>query len=92
MEPGIYLQNGKNKGNVLWYKKELIKIEIRCNASKRFLLNISIEEYYNNLKKMGIDITTPLTIEVPCGKCKMIEVYEIYPTRYIHTKSYKREK
>lgn len=66
-------------------------MEIRCQATKRFLLNINIEEYYNNLKKMGIDITTPLTIEVPCGKCKMIEVYEIYPTRYIHTKSYKRE-
>lgn len=74
------------------YKKELIKIEIRCQATKRFLLNINIEEYYTNLKKMGIDITTPLTIEVPCSKCKMIEVYEIYPTRCIHTKSYKKEK
>ena len=90
MEPDIYLQNGKNKGNVLWYKRELIKIEIRCNASKRYLFNIKIEDYFVNLKKMGVDISTPITIEYPCSKCKMIEVYEIYPTHYIHTKSYKR--
>lgn len=70
----------------------MIKIEIRCKASKRFLMNINIEEYYNSLKKMGIDTTMPLTIEIPCPKCKMIEVFEIYPTTYKHIKSYKYEK
>lgn len=65
-------------------------MEIKCQATKRFLFNIDIENYYNNLKKLGVDITTPLIIEIPCQKCKMIEVYEIYPTHYIHTKSYKR--
>lgn len=65
-------------------------MEIKCQATKRFLFNIDIEAYYNNLKKLGVDITTPLIIEIPCQKCKMIEVYEIYPTHYIHTKSYKR--
>lgn len=65
-------------------------MEIKCQATKRFLFNIDIETYYNNLKKLGVDITTPLIIEIPCQKCKMIEVYEIYPTHYIHTKSYKR--
>ena len=72
--------------------EELIKIELRCKASKRFLLEINIEEYYNNLKKMGIDITTPLKIKIPCQRCKMIEVYEIYPTHYTHIRSYKKDK
>jgi hypothetical protein len=71
-------------------KKGVEKMEIKCQATKRFLFNIDIETYYNNLKKLGVDITTPLVIEIPCQKCKMIEVYEIYPTHYIHTKSYKR--
>jgi hypothetical protein len=66
-------------------------MELRCKASKRFLLEINIEEYYNNLKKMGIDITTPLRIKIPCQKCKMIEEYEIYPSHYNHVKSYKRD-
>ena len=70
--------------------EELIKIELRCKATKRFLFEINIEEYYKNLKKMGVDITTPLKIKIPCQKCKMIEEYEIYPTHNIHTKSYKR--
>ncbi len=66
-------------------------MEIKCEASKRYLFKINIEEYYKNLKKMGIDITTPIVVEYPCPRCKMIEVYEIYPTKVIHTKSYKRE-
>ena len=69
----------------------MIKIELRCKASKRFLLEINIEEYYNNLKKMGIEIKTPILIKIPCGKCKLIEEYEIYPTHYIHIRNYKRE-
>lgn len=66
-------------------------MEIRCTGTKRFLLNINIEEYYNSLKKIGVDITIPIKLEIPCGKCKMIEEYEIYPTHYKHVKSYKRE-
>lgn len=64
-------------------------MEIRCKATKRFLMKIEIEAYYNDLKKMGVDITTPMIIEIPCAKCKMIEVYEVYPTTYKHIKSYK---
>lgn len=52
-------------------------------------MKIDIETYYNDLKKMGVDITTPLIIEIPCPKCKMIEVYAVYPTNYKHIKSYK---
>ena len=32
-------------------------MEIRCKATKRFLMKIDIETYYNYIKKMGIDIT-----------------------------------
>lgn len=66
-------------------------MEIKCQASKRFLFKIDIENYYEGLKKMGVDVTIPLVIEYPCQKCKMVEVYEIYPTHYVHVKSYKRE-
>ena len=65
-------------------------MDIRCTCSKRYLFKIEIEKYYENLKKMGIDITTPITIEYPCQKCKLIEVYEIYPIHYKDIKSYKR--
>ena len=66
-------------------------MEIRCKSTKRYLFKIEIEEYYKNLKKMGIEVETPLVIEYPCPKCKMIEVYEIYSTHYIHIRSYKRD-
>lgn len=65
-------------------------MEIRCQASKRYLFKIEIEKYYENFKKVGVDITLPLILEIPCPKCKMIEVYEIYPHTYKHIKSYKR--
>lgn len=65
-------------------------MEIRCTSTKRYLFKIDIESYYENLRKLGVDITTPLIIEYPCSKCKMIEVYEIYPTKYRHIKSFKR--
>lgn len=67
-------------------------MEIRCKSSKRFLLNINIEEYHNSFTKMGLDISIPLQIEVPCPRCRMVEVYEIYPSTYKHIKSYKYEK
>lgn len=67
-------------------------MQIKCQATKRFLFKIDIENYYNNLKKMGVDITLPLVIEIPCQRCKMIEVYEIYPTHYTHIRSYKKDK
>lgn len=66
-------------------------MDIKCKATKRYLFNINIEEYYTSLKKVGVNITLPLRVEIPCPRCKMIEVYDIYPTQYIHIKSYKRE-
>lgn len=67
-------------------------MEIKCRASRRFLFKIDIEKYHESLKKLGVDVTVPLTIEYPCAKCKMVEVYEIYPTHYEHIKSYKYNK
>lgn len=64
-------------------------MQLRCKSSKRFLMNINIEEYHKSIQKMGIDITIPLRIEIPCGKCRLVEVYEIYPNTYKHIKSYK---
>lgn len=67
-------------------------MEIRCKSSGRFLGSIDIEQYHEKLKKMGIDISTPITLLFACPKCKMIEEYEIYPTHYIHTKSYLKDR
>ena len=66
-------------------------MEIRCTATKRFLFEIDIEKYYENIKKMGVEVKTPLVLKIPCQKCRMIEEYEIYPTHYIHKRSYKRD-
>lgn len=64
---------------------------IKCKGSNKFLANINIEKYYANLKKLGIEADMPLEMEFACRKCKCIEVYEIYPTHYIHIRSYKRD-
>lgn len=61
---------------------------IKCKSSNRFLAEINIEEYYKNLKKMGIDITTPIKLKFACSKCKMIEEYEVFPTHYDKVNAY----
>lgn len=66
-------------------------MDIKCKSSKRFLFKIDTNSFYDtieNLLKIKDDV--PLVIEVPCKKCGMIEVYEIYRDKYIHKKSYKR--
>lgn len=65
-------------------------MEVRCHASKRFLMNISIEDYLSDLEKIGISQQTPLTIEIPCKTCKTIEVYEIFKNNIKFIKSYKK--
>lgn len=65
-------------------------MEIRCHASKRFLMNISIEEYIKELEHLGISQQTPLLIEVPCRTCKLVEVYEVYKNGTKYIKSYKK--
>lgn len=65
-------------------------MEIRCKYTKAFLLNINIEEYIKQLEKIGISQQTPLEVEIPCKKCKMVETYHIYKDHYTMIKSYKK--
>lgn len=58
-------------------------MRIRCKKTKRFLLEIDIESYLENLRKIGIKQEIPLKITVPCPRCHEIEVYEIYENRYV---------
>lgn len=55
---------------------------IRCKKTKRFLMNINIEEYLNNLEKLGISQELPLKVIIPCRLCKKKEMYHIYKERY----------
>jgi len=65
-------------------------MEVRCHASKRFLMNINIEDYLKDLERIGISQQTPLIIEIHCKTCKTIEVYELYKTNIKFIKSYKK--
>ena len=58
-------------------------MKVRCKKTKRFLLEIDIEEYLENLKMLGIKQELPLRITLPCPRCHEIEVYEIYDNRYM---------
>lgn len=57
-------------------------MQIRCKKTKRFLVEIDIESYLENLKKMGISQEIPLKIVIPCPRCHKQEKYSIYPTHY----------
>lgn len=57
-------------------------MKIRCKRTKRFLLEMDIEEYLENLRRIGIKQELPLRITLPCPRCHKIEVYEIYENRY----------
>lgn len=65
-------------------------MEIRCKSTKRFLCKIDIENYLKDLEKLGIIVSIPLIIEIPCRACRTIEVYEIYKNRYKYIRSYKK--
>lgn len=56
---------------------------IRCKKTRRFLLEIEIEEYLENLRRIGIKQEIPLRITLPCPRCHQVETYEIYENRYI---------
>lgn len=59
-------------------------MKIRCKKTRRFLVEIEIEEYLENLRKIGIKQEIPLKITLPCPRCHKIEVYEIYENRYVY--------
>jgi hypothetical protein len=57
-------------------------MEIRCKKTKRFLVDIDIEKYLDNLKKLGISQEIPLEIVIPCPRCHKKEKYSIYLNHY----------
>lgn len=56
---------------------------IRCKKTRRFLVDIDIEEYLENLRRIGIKQEIPLKITLPCPRCHQVETYEIYENRYV---------
>jgi len=68
-------------------------MEIKCKASGRFIQNLEIEDFFKKINELTkANVSIPIRFSFPCSHCKMVEVYEVYPTHYIHIKSYKREK
>ena len=65
-------------------------MEVRCKSTKRFLLKIDIEAYFEAIRKSGLSLEIPLLIEIPCRSCRAIEVYEIFKDHYRYIKSYKK--
>ena len=58
-------------------------MKVRCKLTRRFLVEIDIETYLENLRKIGIKQEIPLRVVIPCPRCHKIEVYDIYENRYI---------
>lgn len=56
-------------------------MEIRCPRTKKFHFKINIEEYLEDLERLGVEQQTPIIVSIPCSKCKMIETFEIYKNR-----------
>ena len=56
---------------------------VRCKKTRRFLVEIDIEEYLENLRRIGIKQEIPLKITLPCPRCHQVETYEIYENRYV---------
>lgn len=46
------------------------------------MVDIQLETYLENLRKIGIKQELPLRITLPCPRCHKIEVYDIYENRY----------
>lgn len=58
-------------------------MRIKCKKTRRFLLEIEIEEYLKALEQLGISQEIPLRITLPCPRCHKIEQYDIYKTHYV---------
>ena len=63
-------------------------MKIRCKKTHRFLVEVDIETYLSNLRKIGIKQEIPLKIVIPCPRCHKIEIYEIYENRYTFLGNY----
>lgn len=61
-------------------------MKIRCKKTHRFLVEIEIETYLANLRRLGIKQEIPLVITLPCPRCHQSETYEVYETKYVYVK------
>ena len=57
-------------------------MKVRCKKTHRFLVDVDIENYLINLRKIGIKQELPLRIVIPCPRCHKQEIYDIYEERY----------
>lgn len=57
-------------------------MKIRCKKTRRFLVEIDIETYLSNLRKIGINQEIPLRITIPCPRCHKVEIYDVYGDKY----------
>ena len=61
-------------------------MKVRCKKTRRFLVEVDIEKYLENLRKIGIKQEIPLRITIPCPRCHKIEVYDKTLTSNLHNK------
>lgn len=66
-------------------------MRIRCKKTKRFLCDVNIEEYLENLRKLGISQEIPLILTIPCKACKEVELYHVYEKHYIFKENVKKQ-
>ena len=64
-------------------------MQIKCLTCGKFLFEINIEEYIEDLNKIGIEQQTPVIVNIPCRSCKTIQTFDIYKNR-LYMKSRKR--
>ncbi len=65
-------------------------MKIRCKKTKRFLIDIRIEDYLKALEDLGISQEIPLKIILPCPKCHKQEEYDIYKEHYVFIRNIQR--
>ena len=61
-------------------------MKIRCKKTDWFICEIQIEDYLENLERLGISQEIPLQITARCKKCGRDHTYSIYKTHYIEEK------
>jgi len=58
-------------------------MEVKCKKTKRFLCKVNYDEIVEQLEKMGVELSKPLEIIIPCRSCHEVEIYHIYKDHYI---------
>ena len=56
-------------------------MQIKCTCG-RFLFEINIEEYIEELEKLSIEQQTPIVVSLPCKFCRNKWSVEVYKNRF----------